>query len=224
MTEFKTVPTTVNDASIWTGAVYMDLVNPNPSEIHLGDIARALSRICRFNGFCREFYSVAEHSVLCVKAFALHAAGNINDDPFLRDIARDILMHDAAEAYLGDVTRPLKRHLPDYKQIENRMEAAIAARFNLSGQSPEWVKRVDLELLALEKRDLMPGAGCWPVVERVVPPDLSIRCAPPEIAERAFLDMACSLNLSGADCARVRADMRNAFATGPRPVNPDCQE
>lgn len=194
---FKTTATTVHDASIWTGNCYMDLLNPNPAEIHFADIARALSRIARFNGLTTDFYSVAEHSVNCVRAFELHAAGDIVTDPWLNDIARDILMHDAAEAYLGDVATPLKRHLPDYKALEPGMEAAIAARFDLCGAAPEWVKRCDLELLALEKAHLMPGAGEWPVVADVSPPKLEIRCMDPLWAEVAFTDMAVQLGLIG---------------------------
>lgn len=192
---FKTCPTTVHDASIWTGTCYMDLLNPNPAEIHFADIARALSRIARFNGLTTHFYSVAEHSVHCVRAFELHAAGDIVTDPWLNDIARDILMHDAAEAYLGDVATPLKRHLPDYKALEPHMEAAIAARFDLGGTAPEWVKRCDLELLALEKRALMPGAGVWPILAGVPTPPIELRCLPPHVAEMEFIAMAERLGL-----------------------------
>lgn len=192
---FKTCPTTVHDAAIWTGTCYMDLIDPNPAEIHFADIARALSRLARFNGLTTQFYSVAEHSVLCLRAFQAHAAGDIYADPRLCDIACDILLHDAAEAYLGDVARPLKRCLPDYRALEPRMEAAIAARFDLAGAAPEWIKRVDLELLALEKDQLMPGCGPWPVTEGVALPDLEIACLSPEAAETLFCAEATRLGL-----------------------------
>lgn len=202
MSAFKTTPTTVADASIWTGTCYMDLVDPNPAEIHFSDIARALSRIARFNGFGSMFYSVAEHSVLCVHLFEIHAAGDIYSDPHLRDIARDILMHDAAEAYLGDVTSPLKAHLPDYQRLEARMAAAIAARFNLTQTAPEWVKRCDLEMLAIEKEALLPGAGHWPVIDDVPrPATLNLSGLHPVTAEGLFFQMAEKLGLTGADGA-----------------------
>lgn len=194
---FKTAASTVADAAIWTGTCYMDLADPNPGEIHLSDIARSLSRIARFNGLTSRFYSVAEHSVHCVRAFERHAAGDILADPWLRDIARDILMHDAAEAYLGDVASPLKALLPEYRRLETRMEAAIAARFDLAGSAPEWVKRCDLEMLAAEKAALMPGAGTWPVVAGVTPPPITPWCLDPELAEREFLVMAEMLGLPG---------------------------
>lgn len=199
--DFKTCPTSVHDASIWTGTVYMDLVNPNPGEIHFADIARALSRLARFTGHGTRFYSVAEHCVNCVRAFDRHAAGDIYSDPYLRDIARDILMHDAAEAYLGDVSSPLKRIIAAcYKPLEHRMEAAIAARFDLGGTSPEWVKRVDLEMLAVEKKALMPKAGDWPVLKGVRPPDIWVSGYHPRRAERIFTRMAENLGLIPNQC------------------------
>lgn len=195
---FKATPTTVADASIWTGTTYMDLLHPNPAEIHLPEIARALSRIARFNGHTNRFYSVAEHCVNCVAVFGLHAAGDIYTDPYLRDIAQDILMHDAAEAYLGDVTSPLKHLLPAYRDLEATMHAAIAARFNLGGTAPEWVKRVDLEMLAAEKLALMPEAGEWPCLKGLRSPEIEIWGLEPEIAERDFIHMAEDLGLIGS--------------------------
>jgi len=196
---FKTAATTVHDTAIWTGTCYMDLLDPNPAEVHFTDIARGLSRLARFNGLSSGFYSVAEHSALCLRVFECHAAGDIDTDPWLRDIARDVLMHDAAEAYLGDVTRPLKAHLPRYRRIEARMEAAIAARFNLTGAAPEWVKRCDLEMLAAEKAALMPGAGPWPVVEGVRPPGVTPMCLYPRAAEVEFLHAGRRLGLIFAE-------------------------
>ncbi|MQQ09092.1 HD domain-containing protein [Epibacterium sp. SM1979] len=193
MSDFKSTQSTVHDAAIWTGTCYMDLLDPNPAEIHLTDIARALSRLARFNGFGRAFYSVAEHSVWCVRVFEVHAAGDIYSDPVLRDIARDILLHDAPEAYLGDVTSPLKAHLPDYQRLETRMAAAIAARFNLTGSAPEWVKRCDREMLAIEKADLLPTAGPWPVDGLEYPPNISPLHLTPSQAENFFLQEAQKL-------------------------------
>lgn len=192
---FKTTPTTVHDHSIWVGGNFVDLTNPNPSEIHLEDIARALSRIARFGGHTTHFYSVAEHCVNCLTAFSMHAAGNIFTDPYLNGIARDILLHDAAEAYLGDVTSPLKAVLPEYRRLEARMHAAIMARFELSGEAQEWVKRVDLEMLALEKHELLPLSPPWPVTDGVALLDIKIECHAPDTAERNFLMMAEDLGL-----------------------------
>lgn len=98
------------------------------------------------------------------------------------------LLHDAAEAFLGDVTRPLKQLLPDYKAIEQRVQAAVLARFGLDGL-PASVKEADLILLATEQRDLMPPHDDeWHILQGVTP--LTLRIAPldPSNAKEAFLD------------------------------------
>lgn len=78
--------------------------SPAPEEVKTKDIAHALANICRFNGHTRGFYSVAAHSVhvsrLVPPEFALEA-----------------LLHDAAEAYVGDMVRPLKRGLPAFEEV-----------------------------------------------------------------------------------------------------------
>ena len=80
--------------------------SPDPEQIQIEDIAHALSNLCRFGGHTREFYSVAQHSVL--------VSQNVPDD--LRLVG---LMHDATEAYCGDMIRPLKNVLPEFKELEN---------------------------------------------------------------------------------------------------------
>lgn len=194
----------------------MDLVNPNPAEISFSEIARALSRIARFTGHTSRFYSVAEHCVNCVAVFSQHAVGDIYTEPHLRDIAQDILMHDAAEAYLGDVSSPLKRLIAgSYKPLERKMHAAIAARFNLGGTAPEWVKRVDLELLNAEKLTLMPEAGDWSCDVDVVP-DIEIWGLEPEIAERDFIHMAEDLGLiQHENSGLVRTHITGGTHLGP---------
>jgi len=74
------------------------LAEPDPNQIDIEDIAHALSMLCRFNGHCTQFYSVAEHS--------MHVSHEISND-----LALAGLLHDAAEAYLGDVPSPLKKEL-----------------------------------------------------------------------------------------------------------------
>ena len=120
------------------------LDNPDPELIDIEDIAHALSLLCRFNGHCTKFYSVAEHSVHVSREIA----------PTLAMVG---LLHDAAEAYLGDVPSPLKSQLPQFKEFEWKMEQAIGERF---GIDPELfkcaeLKRADVQLLVNEKAVLM---------------------------------------------------------------------
>ena len=154
-----------------------DYRNPRPSMIDLGDIARGLSCESRFNGHTRAFYSVAQHATI---------ASWLVPQPF----ALEALLHDASEAYLKDLPSPLKALCPDYRAIEARVDAAIRAHFRLPATLSPEVKRVDLVLLATEKRDLMPDCPMpWPCLEGVAPLSSSLAPYPsPEEAERAFLE------------------------------------
>ena len=124
-----------------TGRAFYPL-DPRPEEIHFEDIAGALSKICRYGGHTLKFYSVAEHCV--------HMA---NAAP--RELALSALMHDASEAYLSDVIRPIKPFLSNYADIERRLEAAIAERFDLPYPLPAEVKRLDNAILADERDQAM---------------------------------------------------------------------
>lgn len=131
-----------------------DLSAPAPEMVDIRDIAHALARICRFNGHTSgdTAYSVAQHSV-AVSIRAGLSAGRL--------AARLGLLHDAAEAYLGDMTAPLKRLMPDFVALEREVEAAIARRFDLwppvSVPIParDAVREADRRMLATEARDLM---------------------------------------------------------------------
>jgi hypothetical protein len=128
----------------YTGRAFFPM-DPDPDDIDPDDIAHALSLLCRYNGHVDRFYSVAEHCVLVSRAVP----------------AEDALwglLHDATEAYVGDMIRPLKRSMPEYRAAEDRVMAAIATRFGLTGEMPASVKNADNRILLTERAALMSAA------------------------------------------------------------------
>jgi 5'-nucleotidase len=97
--------------------VYVDLTNPEPADIRLGDVAHGLAHICRGSGQTGRFFSVAEHAVI--------VSGRLRELGCPPQVVLAGLHHDDSEAYLGDVTRPLKKLLPAYRALESRMWEAI---------------------------------------------------------------------------------------------------
>ena len=135
-------------------------LNPRVEDIHLEDIAHALSQICRFTGHTKHFWSVAQHSLL-VHNLIVEQYPNASVD-----IRLQALLHDASEAYLCDIASPIKQHMPQYKEDEKRMEAVIADRFNLSHPWDRRVKQADVVSLCIEARELMPSKGAdWEVFD-----------------------------------------------------------
>lgn len=166
---------------------YFNLLEPEASVISINDIAAALSNLCRFTGHTNDFYSVAQHSVAVSRLVPPeHALAG--------------LLHDAAEAYIGDVSSPLKHLLPEYKAIEARIEAAIFKNFGLPPVLPACVKQADLVMLATEQRDLMPPHDdVWPLIAKVQPREKKVRPVTSSYALLEFLDRFDELE-------RIRAD------------------
>lgn len=147
-----------------------DILNPDRDAIVIEDIAHSLALINRFNGHTKWPYSVAQHSVLVSQLvpeqYALHG-----------------LMHDAAEAYLGDIPKPWKSYVSigglDIGDIEADIDDAIHDRFGLLGGTPEEVWAADFAALCGERSALMPSEHNWgpvdewsdefdpPVIERI---------------------------------------------------------
>ncbi|MCG3178618.1 MAG: hypothetical protein BIFFINMI_00946 [Phycisphaerae bacterium] len=163
---------------------------PDPDQIDIHDIAHALANLCRFTGHTRQFYSVAQHSVLVARECPpeSQAWG---------------LLHDAAEAYINDIARPIKQRtcietlsgaIRWIDEIEHAVMGAVARRFNLPWPMPEGcmdaVKHVDTRLLLTEKRDLMSAEPAGWDVEGDPFLGWHIDPWPPQRAEREFLRAA----------------------------------
>lgn len=127
-----------------TGGEFFDLLRPENSEYDIDVIASALSNLCRYTGHVTRFYSVAEHCVLVSKIVP-------------SKYALEGLLHDASEAFVGDVSSPLKKLLPDYQEIENNIQADIARRFELQYPFPEEIHKADKQLYWSERKVIAPA-------------------------------------------------------------------
>lgn len=126
--------------------IQFDLVNIDPAKITIEDIATSLSKLCRFTGHCVDHYSVAQHCVL--------GAREIGKEHRLA-----FLLHDASEAYLSDISKPLKSlpQMAGYVQLEENLQAVICAKFGVQYPFHEEVKLMDLRMGSTEIRDLCGG-------------------------------------------------------------------
>lgn len=162
------------DDIMTASGLFFDFMDPKPEQIEIRDIAHALSMTCRFSGHCLSFYSVAEHSV------RVSYACNPED-------ALWGLLHDASEAYLTDIPRPIKRRLPEYKTMEKRVQSVICGRFGLHADMPESVHEADGALLATEGRDLCAkGWEFWGLPHSPLPE--IINPWPQMFAKKRFLE------------------------------------
>lgn len=137
----------IKNASIctFTGKRFF-LLDPVIKDIDIEDIAHSLANQCRWTGHCKYHYSVAQHSYYCSlivpKRDALYA-----------------LMHDASEAYISDLSRPLKHYTPAgtaYMLQETIVMNAIKQRFGMPSKEPASVKLADNQMLLAERGQLMP--------------------------------------------------------------------
>lgn len=149
------------------------------------DIAHAIANNCRYTGHVRRRYSVAEHSVLVSLIMEDHIPGS---NPY------EGLMHDAHEAYIGDMASPWKRLLPDYNAHEARIELAMRQWAGLPDKITKEAKIADYTALILEARVLLPSkARDWPMAPEVlaladkVQQDYMISCYDPDAAKHHFL-------------------------------------
>lgn len=134
----------------FTGKLF-DPINPNPNSFDIKDIAHSLSLICRCNGHSKTFYSVGMHSINCCHEAIKRGLSN--------EIIIGCLLHDASEAYLSDVTRPIKKHLNYYLSVENNLQNLIWEHFigrKLTNDELNVIFEIDDQMLSLEFINLMP--------------------------------------------------------------------
>lgn len=126
-------------------------IEPEEEKLDIRDIAHALSLICRANGHVKTFYSVAQHSIACYRE--AQARG------YAEKIQKACLLHDASEAYLSDVIRPIKGLLSEYLIVEEQLQDMIWKKFlkeSLSESDRQKVFAIDDDMLAYEFHTLMP--------------------------------------------------------------------
>jgi hypothetical protein len=190
------IPTS-HEVETYTGR-YVDTKHPDPATISVKDIAHALANTCRYGGHCQRFYSVAEHAVFC--------SWRVERGGYGKDYAISALHHDDAEAYLGDIPRPMKSLLGrTYALLSERMDAAIVQALGLTETQSRFhdpaVKSADNWALFVEARHLLPsqgrhwfngdqGASTWGLEDqprRIITPNYWHGGLDPEVAEALFL-------------------------------------
>lgn len=127
-----------------------DPLNVDESLLDIKDIAHALSLICRGNGHVQHFYSVAQHSLACAKEAKVRG--------YEKEIILGCLLHDGSEVYLSDVTRPIKRKLTYYLEVEDVLQNIIWKHFigkNLTEEDKRLIFEIDDEMLSLELKELL---------------------------------------------------------------------
>lgn len=158
---------------------YINMNDARDATFKIADVAHALSQICRFGGHTRQFYSVAQHSVLVSHIVPA-------------EFQLQALLHDGAEAFCGDVVQPLKilPWMAGYRTFESNLQDRLLAHFGVerTPESDAAVRRADLQMLATERRDLMaPDSRPWPVLAGVAPRHATISPKMPTFAEAMFL-------------------------------------
>ena len=209
MTDSSRIPWKTPSIQTYLGEEFYPL-DPKPENIHVVDIAHAMSMKCRSTGHSRFFYSVAQHSVLLTRYIryelengaigewvdpdsddeeALGVIGKLVKSP----MQRWALMHDASEAYLPDVAGPIKAHIVGFVEIENRLLSVIADRFGL-GEYPKKLSYYDRMMYWREREVLLDNVDWIDKRQDVVPVPAVMRSLvpieswSPERAKQEFME------------------------------------
>jgi len=151
-------------------------LDPDINQIHIEDIAHSLSLLCRANGHIDYFYSIAQHSINC--------ANEAKARGYSARIQLICLIHDASEAYISDITRPVKLYLTEYKEIEKRLQDVIYTKFLgdvLQEDEFDLMNQVDNEMLVTEFDALMKKKKVFDIT-----PDLKSK---PSLEYREHIDV-----------------------------------
>ena len=159
-------------------------LSPKIEDINIRDIIHSLSNQCRYTGHCSTFYSIAQHCVLGAKLFLRDKKKNL---------AKAFLLHDACEAYLCDLSAPVKQLMPEYRKAEEVLDKLIALRFDLEYPWAKEVTEMDMRMRYFEAHSLgFHHVASWqlpviPTFELVIDP------WNPNYAKRCFLEFYIEL-------------------------------
>lgn len=167
-------------------------LDPRPEDVFLVDIATGLANECRYGGQIWPAFVVGQHSVLVALSLPKH-------------LRKQGLFHDATEAYIKDIPRPIKRHLRDYRPIETTLAGCIGRRFGIElVHLDPLVHEADVRCLATERRDLLPPQPVkWGEAQGGNPTPWLSRISPwtHEEAKKAFLGLAWELGIKELEAA-----------------------
>lgn len=155
---------------------HFHFMSPSEDEVCIEDIAQALSNLCRFSGHVKEFYSVAEHSIILAD-YVMDKYGNA-------DMALTALLHDASEAYIVDVPRPIKPYLTNYQDIEGGISKVINNVFKVHPMC-DVIKDLDHNIVCDEAKVLFKSVPDWVQYYKEV--GVTLRMYTPEEAREAFM-------------------------------------
>jgi hypothetical protein len=162
-----------------TGGQFWPL-DPRIEDINILDISASLSKINRYAGHTLDFYSVAEHCVLITRKMRLLG--------YDQAICREALMHDASEAYIGDIPRPIKPYLKNYAEIENGIMQKIAEKYDFAWPCSKFVKLFDTRILNDEREQAMEiEPEPWPQTDKTMKLNVKLEFWLPPAANHEFM-------------------------------------
>jgi len=163
------------------------ILDPDPEDICIEDIAYSLAGTPRYRRHFKRgvWYSVDEHSVHVANVAANHKGPyQKTNEQILR-----ALLHDASEAYTGDILTPWKNSIPEIRQAERAIEHCIMAKYNLPLDKPDWLEAIDKRIVVDERRAIMsPTDNVW-ACDNLAPLGVEIQCWEPDEAEDRFLTL-----------------------------------